>query len=369
MYAHQHAEPGDAGEFGDLYERYQARLVRYCRQRLRGVGEAEDAAHEALLRALQAWSRLDRTLDAWPWLATIAARVCADMRRRSARMALEPAPEQPTPDVHDLAMARLRASIIDDALDRLPARYRNPLVLKEFAGWSYRDIARLEGTSVASVRSNIMRSRRHLGARVEAVARTQGQWPLPVVVPRVTARLRHRARTWRQVLVRALDPTMVVTGLAFAMHPVSAGGTALAAAIAAVVVVGAPAAAPASPPSAVAQPATPRSNAQGEQTTSILTPSAVVAPTVGAPASASRETLSRIDQRPVDSSQVSLRTRTEIGALDGALSFGIEVRARTEPTGERVVRAGSTLPCGESDKRIQREACTTVSDAVRPLPD
>lgn len=367
MYAHNHGTPGAAGEFGDLYERYHPRLVRYCGQRLRGLDDAEDAAHEALLRALQAWARLDRTLDAWPWLATIAARVCADMRRRSARTTADPG-DEPTADVHDLAVARVRASIIDDALDRLPARYRNPLVLKEFAGWTYRDIARLEGTSVASVRSSIMRGRRYLGARVEEVARTQGQWPLPVVVPRLTARLRHRARTWRQVLVRALDPTMVVTGLAFVMHPVSAGGTALAAAIAAAVVLGAPAAAPASPPTAIAQLSATRSNAQDERATSVLPPSAAIAPTVRDPGSATRETLSRIDQRPVDSNYVSLRTHTEIGALDGALSFEIAVRARTESTGERSATVRSSLPCGESDKRIQREACTTVSDTVRPLP-
>jgi RNA polymerase sigma factor (sigma-70 family) len=199
MYSQQDADSA-AREFRDLYARYHVRLVRYCRRRLDSSADAEDAAHEALLRAFQAWSRFDPTTDAWPWLATIAARVCADARRRSARPVVDPGHE-PSVDVHEQAVSRLRASIVEDALGHLPPRYRNPLVLKEFAGWSYREIAELEGRSVASVRSTIMRSRKHLSARVEDVARTQGQWPLPAVVPKLADRVRatrrgHVVRTW-----------------------------------------------------------------------------------------------------------------------------------------------------------------------------
>src|SRR5688500_543263 len=259
MYAH-HDTPGDAGDFGDLYARYHARLVRYCGRRL-GREEAEDAAHEVLLRALQAWSRFDGSTDAWPWLATIASRVCADVRRRSARPAVDPG-RQAAPDVHEQAVARVRATILEDALGRLPPRYRNPLVLKEYGGWTYRDIAELEGRSVSSVRSRIMRSRRHLGDRVESVARSQGQWPLPAVVPgvaeRVGVRTRrgHVMRTWleraAQTAAAVFDSSFLVGALTSPSAHAVIPHAALVAAAAAVAVLGT-----AGPVSSTPRPTTP----------------------------------------------------------------------------------------------------------------
>lgn len=257
MYAQD--DTPEAGDFGDLYVQYHARLVRYCSRRL-GRDDAEDAAHEVLLRALQAWSRFDASSDAWPWLATIASRVCADVRRRADRPVVHPG-HHPTADVHDQAVARLRSTILEDALGRLPPRYRNPLVLKEYAGWSYRDIAELEGRSVASVRSTIMRSRRHLGARVESVARAQGQWPLPAAVPRlvdearVRARRGHVVRTWleraAQTAAAALDSSFLLGALtspsAHAVVP-HAAMTAAAAVVAAWGVIAPPATLPPAPP-------------------------------------------------------------------------------------------------------------------------
>ncbi|HEX2039599.1 MAG TPA: sigma-70 family RNA polymerase sigma factor [Acidimicrobiales bacterium] len=261
---HPHHDTPSARAFGDLYVRYHARLVRYCSRRLGSKPDAEDAAHEALLRAFQAWSRFDPSTDAWPWLATIAQRVCADARRRSARPVIDTG-EQPSADVHDQAVDRLRASIVDDALGRLPAHYRTPLVLKEYAGWSYRDIAELEGRSVASVRSTIMRGRRHLVARVEDVARTQGQWPLPAVVPRLAEQAgirsrRHAVRAWldrtAQTAVAVVDSSFFALGALTspAAHTV-APAVAAAVAAASALVTGGVDARP-SPPAAIA-PAAP----------------------------------------------------------------------------------------------------------------
>lgn len=367
MYAHQHAEPGDAGEFGDLYERYQARLVRYCSKRLRGAGDAEDAAHEALLRALVAWSRLDRSVDAWPWLATIAARVCADMRRRSARTVVDPPPDEPVADVHDLAVARLRASIIDDAIDCLPARYRNPLILKEFAGWSYRDIARLEGTSVASVRSNIMRSRRSLGARVESIARARGQWPLPAVVPGVADRLRARVRSWRHALVRFADPAMVMTGLALAMQPTLVGAVPLGAV--AMAVVGGTG--HASGPAATAVTAQP-SSAYGPPPTTSLAAREIVrqGPTRVKEASehlrtTARQTLTGISTPPPNQG-LGVGATVAVEAGPEALFVRAEVRAKT-PAGDHRVWTDPNVACRKDAQR--RQACDAASEALRSLPE
>lgn len=356
MYAHHHATPGDAEEFCDLYKRYRPRLIRYCRQRLRGMGDPEDAAHEALLRALQAWSRVDRSVDAWPWLATIAARVCTDIRRRSARTTADLGHE-PISDVHDLAVARLRASIIDDALDRLPVRYRNPLILKEYAGWSYRDIARLEGASVASVRSNIMRGRRYLGARVESVARSQGQWPLPAIVPRVTARARarsrrtHVARVWleraAQSAAAAFDPSLILRAFASPAAHALASTAAVAGAAALSLFGGSPAPTPRS-----AQPGVPAS-LQAAPPIASASVSAAISNEPDRPLSEVK-TVAFIDDRVPDNSVVG------VGAVEVTAEFSDE---------RMVIQVWNTLtwPILADDTRPQEARVSCTKDPTRPV--
>ncbi|HEX2038520.1 MAG TPA: RNA polymerase sigma factor [Acidimicrobiales bacterium] len=204
---HAYPAEGSTGDddaaFAAICEQHRARLVAYCRRRLGTPHDAEDAAHEALVRAYRAMEGFDHSTDAWPWLRTIAGRVCTDMQRRAARA---PAPGfvdgYAADDVHDEVVSRLRADIVDDAIDRLSPRYRSVLLLREYGGWSYDDIARAHGKSLSSVRSILTRGRRRLGAHVESIAKARGQWPLPGVVPSLR-RVRDQLRTWRHALDRS----------------------------------------------------------------------------------------------------------------------------------------------------------------------
>jgi RNA polymerase sigma-70 factor (ECF subfamily) len=198
---------GTPDAFTALYERHWRDLVAYCRPRLDRPDDAEDAAHEALLRAYRAFPDVQAEDPLWPWLATIAANVCNDMRRRDRRrstvdassaVAAGLAPPEPA-DVHDDARHRLRADLLHRALRRLPPRARRLVVLREYGGWTYEEIARTDGTSVASVRSRLMRHRRRLGHRVEEMARAERQWPLPVGWLRARARL---VRDWAERVAR-----------------------------------------------------------------------------------------------------------------------------------------------------------------------
>jgi RNA polymerase sigma factor (sigma-70 family) len=220
MYAHpDRGSTGDAEAFAALYERYHARLVALCRRRLSNAADAEDVAHEAMLRAYRAFAGFDDRTDAWPWLATIAGRLCTDVRRREQRMP-ESRAHLPVHDVHEEAVGRLRAGIVDEALDRLPARYRTPLVLHDLAGWTYDEIAQLQGKSVASVRSVLSRGRRRLSVGIESVARNRNQWPLPGAVPDLARRVRAYVRTARanaqrpvQLVLSLVDPSAMLAAM------------------------------------------------------------------------------------------------------------------------------------------------------------
>jgi RNA polymerase sigma-70 factor (ECF subfamily) len=190
-----------------LYRRYAPALVAFCNHRLGNLGDAEDAAHETILKAHRALPRFREGARLWPWLATIAANVCTDIQRSRERFG----PEEDAidclgPEVDETVSARLRASIVDTALDELPERFRTPLFLREFMGWSYEEIAGFSNKSIGSVRTTLMRARRAFQTRVEDVARRRGQWPLPVAVGGLGGawrRMRAAVRSWRDSLARS----------------------------------------------------------------------------------------------------------------------------------------------------------------------
>lgn len=186
---------GDTDAMGLLYEKYAPALRAYCGHRLGYRGDVDDAVHDTFLRAQLGVSHFEPGARIWPWLATIAAHVCTDTLRRQARRLETDVVPVVAGDIEEHVAARARAAIVGDALQSLPPRYRVPIYLRHFVGSTYDEIARLQGRSVASVRSVLMRGRRHLGHRIEEVARSERQWPLPTTLPvieRVRSRLRVR---------------------------------------------------------------------------------------------------------------------------------------------------------------------------------
>jgi RNA polymerase sigma-70 factor, ECF subfamily len=195
---------GEEGSLDLLYRRYGPPLIAFCRSRLGDSGDAEDAAHETILKAHRALPGFRQDARLWPWIATIAANLCIDMHR--SRQRLDPEADLVAslgPDVDDVVNRRLRAEIVKTALGELPEHYRTPLLLREFMGWSYDEIAAFSDKTTGSVRSTLMRARRALQAQIEHVARQTGQWPLPSLVMGDTwRRARANFRSWRNSAAR-----------------------------------------------------------------------------------------------------------------------------------------------------------------------
>jgi RNA polymerase sigma-70 factor (ECF subfamily) len=193
-----------------LYTVYAEGLTKYCRTRLNGrEADAEDAAHETLLRASRALRRFREGAPLWPWLATIAANVCKDMVRNDNRFdELDADAADPHSVTEDEVDRRDRAAIVVAAMGAIPEHYRKALYLREFESWSWEDIARVEGKSVASVRSSLMRGRRFLRQSIRHEAERVNQWPLPTVTPRSwTGRwvsIRDRFQEWYSAPERAM---------------------------------------------------------------------------------------------------------------------------------------------------------------------
>jgi RNA polymerase sigma-70 factor (ECF subfamily) len=169
-------------------ERYRAELIAYAYRMLGSSFEAEDAVQETLFRAWRSFDRFEGRSALRSWLYRIATNVCLDMligrERRARPMDLAPARSAETPlpeplgeatwilpipddrvvpsggDPADLAETRetIRLAFIA-ALQRLPARQRAVLILREVLRWRATEVAELLETSVASVNSALQRAR------------------------------------------------------------------------------------------------------------------------------------------------------------------------------------------------------------------
>src|SRR4051812_46987928 len=159
--------PGEdrAEVFGELYAAHYRPLVAFCR-RLSG-GDGEELAQDAFLRAWTSWERYAPSRPFWPWVSTIARRLCIDhgRRRRTAQARGPYAVDRQyevvaTPE--ELYEASEEYQWAREALEQLRPDQRRVIRLRDVEGWSYDRIADHEGVTVESVRGSLRRARSRL---------------------------------------------------------------------------------------------------------------------------------------------------------------------------------------------------------------
>jgi RNA polymerase sigma factor (sigma-70 family) len=127
-------------------------VLRVCRALL-PVHDAEDAAADAFLAALEAYPRLRSDSNVKSWLVTIAHRKALDLLRRKARHAV------PVQEVPERATGPEPASALPDeplwaAVRDLPDKQRHAVAYHYVADLAYAEVATIMGTSEAAARRN-----------------------------------------------------------------------------------------------------------------------------------------------------------------------------------------------------------------------
>ena len=156
---------------GELYARHAHSVGGLCRGLLRDRGEAEDAVQQVFLSAHRALLNGSAPREAAAWLATIARNEC--LSRIRARMR-EPLPtaeleaESSLPDPLAEAIRRADLAALWRAIEQLPRRQRHALLLREFGGLSYEELADALGVSRPTVESLLFRARHALRDRWKA---------------------------------------------------------------------------------------------------------------------------------------------------------------------------------------------------------
>jgi RNA polymerase sigma factor (sigma-70 family) len=162
----------------DIVRRYGGMVFRICLGVTHHRHDAEDAAQSVFLNLARRGDWSGRIRSMGPWLQRVAYRLSLDQRRSARRRRLRE-------ERHAIASERyesvehcsdgapdadeLRPALMEE-LDRLPERYRSPLILFYFGGLSREQIAARLHCNTSTLGVQLHRARKMLAARLAAAS-------------------------------------------------------------------------------------------------------------------------------------------------------------------------------------------------------
>jgi len=134
----------------------------------RSAGDADDVVQEAFLRAFTFFDSF-RGGDGRAWLFSIVRNTCYTWLRKNRTQDLMTEFDETlhsgdgqTGSPESLQLRRADTEIVREALEKLPAEFREVLVLREMEGLSYKEIAEISGVALGTVMSRLARARKRL---------------------------------------------------------------------------------------------------------------------------------------------------------------------------------------------------------------
>jgi RNA polymerase sigma-70 factor (ECF subfamily) len=156
------AKAGDLAAFEQLM-RLHERMVLVTAFRLLGsMEDAQDASQEVFLKLYRNLGKVESSAAFSGWLYRVTVNACHDLRRRRrASVPIDDAQELPSgeADPQQRTAAEERRRVLHLSLRMLSEKEREALVLRDLEGLSTEEVARLLGSSEATVRSQISKAR------------------------------------------------------------------------------------------------------------------------------------------------------------------------------------------------------------------
>jgi RNA polymerase sigma-70 factor (ECF subfamily) len=173
---------GQTEAFGVLVRRYQDRLYPSILRLMGSPEDAQDVLQDAFVRAFQKLDQFQGESSFYTWMYRIAVNTALSEHRKhrdrggsprlepaTLGLAVEPADESPETDPA-FALERLEREImVQSALDELGPDHRAVVVLKDFDGRRYEEIAALLDIPIGTVRSRLHRARIELADRLRSL--------------------------------------------------------------------------------------------------------------------------------------------------------------------------------------------------------
>ena len=171
---------GDKAAFDQLVRKYQHRIIQLVNRYVKDASEAQDVAQETFIKAYRALTNFRGDSAFYTWLYRIAINTAKNYLVSRARRSSDYEVDVQEAEQIDSSlklknldspdMLLINDEIIDTiqtAIDELPEEMRVAIMLREFEGMSYEDIAITMSCPVGTVRSRIFRAREAIDKKLK----------------------------------------------------------------------------------------------------------------------------------------------------------------------------------------------------------
>ncbi|MCI4646441.1 MAG: sigma-70 family RNA polymerase sigma factor [Hyphomonadaceae bacterium] len=159
-----------------LVTRHMPRVYGLAYRMLRDTALAEDITQEAFLRAWKVLPGWEPRAKFSTWLHQVTLNLCRDHYRKKREQIMEELPERVDPDLRpeDRLDQTQRTEWIMTAIDTLPDRQKEALILCALEGHTNISAAEVMGVSVEAIESLLSRGRRKLKGLMKEQTRGTG---------------------------------------------------------------------------------------------------------------------------------------------------------------------------------------------------
>jgi RNA polymerase sigma-70 factor (ECF subfamily) len=178
---------GETSAYDVLVARWEDKIRGAAWRVLGSEEEARDVAQEAFLKAYRGLDAFKREARFSSWLYQIALNLCRDrLRRRRTRASVSleeleeagPVLVEPRPGAHELALQSDLARVVRRAVAALPEEQREVVILKEYEGLTFLEIAQALDLPVSTVKTRLYRGLGQMRVRLEQDG-VRGEAPVP----------------------------------------------------------------------------------------------------------------------------------------------------------------------------------------------
>jgi len=175
---------GDADSFNQLILRWERPIYALAYRTIGREEEARDIVQDTFLRAYRALPGFKGQAKFSSWLYRIALNLCRDWIRKQRRTPtvqmpegvdlVELASEQgPVESIEELVSRREMSAAVAEAMKLLPEEQRTAIVLKEYHGLTFQEIADLQGCPLSTVKTRLYQGLSVLRRQLESSGMTR----------------------------------------------------------------------------------------------------------------------------------------------------------------------------------------------------
>jgi len=157
---------GDSESFNQLILRWERPIYALAYRTLGREEEARDVVQETFLRAFRGLKNFRGQAKFSSWIYRIALNLCRDWMRRERRAPIAPTPEgvdlvelaaeqEPAESIEDLVARHDMSRVVARAMARLPDEQRMAIILKEYHGMTFQEIADLQSVPLSTVKTRL----------------------------------------------------------------------------------------------------------------------------------------------------------------------------------------------------------------------